>query len=156
MSILSTILNILNKKNFKKIAFRFANAMNNITRINIFNSDNNNIALYFSNNFLSSISHHHVIIIYSLMLGIIKTNSRMYLSKYPIKYLESVFVLTNFEITTLSTLTSQIITDFFLQHKTFLLLFLLFQISPLSYHRKNLCEESGLKSGNANISLTIL
>ena len=61
------------------------------------------------------------------MLGIIKINSRMYLSKYPIKYLESVFVLTNFEITTLSTLTSQIIIDFFLQ-----------------------------KSGNTNISLTIL
>ena len=44
------------------------------------------------------------------MLGVIKslnvTNGITSLSKYPIKYLEIVFVLTNFEISILSTLTS--------------------------------------------------
>ena len=37
----------------------------------------------------------------------IKTNGLIVLSKYPVKYLELVFVLTNFEVTILSTLTSQ-------------------------------------------------
>ena len=73
-----------------------------------------------------------------LVLDIIKTNGFIFLSKYPIKYLELVFVLTDIEITTLSTLPSQIFISFLL-HKTFLLLFLSFQISPLLYYRKNFC-----------------
>ena len=36
---------------------------------------------------------------YLLILGIIKANGLTALSKYPIKYLELDFVLTNFEIT---------------------------------------------------------
>ena len=50
---------------------------------------------------------------YSLILDIIITNVLIALSKYPIKYLELVFVLTNFEITILSTLTSQIFISLF-------------------------------------------
>ena len=43
-----------------------------------------------------------------LILDIIKTNDLMALSIFvPIKYLELVFVLTNFEVTIFSTLTSQ-------------------------------------------------
>ena len=42
-----------------------------------------------------------------LILVIIKTNGLVSLSKYPIKYLELAFVLTNFEITILTTLTTQ-------------------------------------------------
>ena len=45
---------------------------------------------------------------YPLILGIIETNGPISLSKYPIKYLELVSIFTNFEITILSTLTSQI------------------------------------------------
>ena len=52
------------------------------------------------------------VLTYSLILGIIATNGAIALSKYPIKYLELVFALTNFEITVLSTLTSQIFKDF--------------------------------------------
>ena len=52
------------------------------------------------------------VLTYLLILGIIKTHGLIVLSKYPIKYLELVFVLTNFEITILSTLTSQIFIDF--------------------------------------------
>ena len=48
------------------------------------------------------------ILTYSLTLGIIKADAFKTLSKYPIKYSELVFVLTNFEIAILSTLTSQI------------------------------------------------
>ena len=55
---------------------------------------------------------------YPLILGIIKTNDFTALSKYLIKYLELVFALTNFEMTILSTLTSEIFIGF-LQHKTF-------------------------------------
>ena len=43
-----------------------------------------------------------------LILGNMKINGLITLSKYPIKYLELVFVSTNFEITTLSTLSSGI------------------------------------------------
>ena len=39
------------------------------------------------------------VLTYPLILGVIKTNGLMVLSKYPIKYLQLVFVLTNFEIT---------------------------------------------------------
>ena len=45
---------------------------------------------------------------YPLILGNIKTNGLITSSKYPIKYLESVFVLINFETNMLSTLTSRI------------------------------------------------
>ena len=45
---------------------------------------------------------------YPLILGNIETNGLITLSKYPTNYLELVFVSTNFEITILSTLTSQI------------------------------------------------
>ena len=69
---------------------------------------------------------------YPLILGIIKTHGLLALSEYPIKYLELVLVLTNFEISILSTLTSQIFI-YFLQHKTFLLLHLSLQISILLY-----------------------
>ena len=68
------------------------------------------------------------VLTYPPILGIIKTNSLISLSKYPIKYSGLVFVLTNFEITILARLTSQIFIVFF-QHKTFLLPFLSFQIS---------------------------
>ena len=43
-----------------------------------------------------------------LNLGIIKTNGLIALFKHPIKYLELLFLLTNFEITILPTLTSQV------------------------------------------------
>ena len=50
---------------------------------------------------------------YSLILGIIKTNGLIALPKYLIKYLKLVFDSINFEITILSTLTSQIFIGFF-------------------------------------------
>ena len=54
------------------------------------------------------------VLTYPLMLGIIKTNGIIALSNFiPIKYLELVFVLTNFQITILSTLESQIFIGFF-------------------------------------------
>ena len=109
------------------------------------------IALYFSNNFSSPIwrdinlfflSSTLNVLTYLFILGIIKTNGVTSLSKYPIKYLELVFVLTNFEITILSALKSQIFIVFFFffffQHKTFLLQFLSFQASPLLYYRKKI------------------
>ena len=52
-------------------------------------------------------------LIYPLILGIIKTNGLVYLSEYPIKYLELVSVLINFGITILSRLTFQIFMGFF-------------------------------------------
>ena len=52
------------------------------------------------------------VLTYPHILGIIKTNGLVYLSKYPVKYLELCFVLANFEITKLLTLTSQIFIDF--------------------------------------------
>ena len=60
---------------------------------------------------------------YQFILGIIKANGSITLSKYPIKFLELVFVSINFGITILSTLT--------LQHETFLLLLLSLLISTL-------------------------
>ena len=68
---------------------------------------------------------------YPLILGNIKTNDLITLSKYSIKHLELVFVLTNFEITILSTLTSEKCIG--LNHKIFLLLLLFCQISTLGY-----------------------
>ena len=53
------------------------------------------------------------VLAYPLILGIIKTNGLIALSKYSIKYLELVFVSINFEITILSTLTSQFFIGFF-------------------------------------------
>ena len=53
------------------------------------------------------------VLTYALILGIIKTNGLISLSKYPIKYLELVSVSINFEITILPTLTSQIFIGFF-------------------------------------------
>ena len=47
------------------------------------------------------------VLTYSLSLGNIKANVLITLPKYPIKYLELVFVLINIEITMLSILTSQ-------------------------------------------------
>ena len=74
------------------------------------------IAFYFSNSFLSSIqkdinllflslspSLTLNVLTYQIILGIIKTNGLIVLSKYPIKSLELVSMLTNFEITVLST-----------------------------------------------------
>ena len=70
------------------------------------------------------------VLTYSLILGNIKTNRLMILLKYPIKYLDLVFVSTNFEMTILSTLTFQICIGF-LRHEIFLLLLLSLQISTL-------------------------
>ena len=73
---------------------------------------------------------------YPLILGIIKTNGHIASSIFiPIKYLELVFVLTNFEIAKLSTLTFQILVGF-LHHQTFLLLVLSPRASPLLYYEQ--------------------
>ena len=53
------------------------------------------------------------VLTYLVILGISKTNGLLTLSKYAIKYLELVFVLINFEIAILSTLTSQIFKGYF-------------------------------------------
>ena len=53
------------------------------------------------------------VLTYPLILSNIKTNGLIYLSKNPIKYLQTVFVSPNFEITILSILTSQIFIVFF-------------------------------------------
>ena len=42
-----------------------------------------------------------------------KTNGLLVLSKYPIKYLELLIILTDFEVTILSTLTSQVFIGFY-------------------------------------------
>ena len=73
-------------------------------------------------------------------LGIIKTNNLISLSEYPMKYIESVFVLTKFEITILLILTSQTFKNLLLQHKTLLLLFLSLQIPTLSCYGKTFCD----------------
>ena len=53
------------------------------------------------------------VLTYQLILEIIKTNVLTVLSNFdPIKYLELIFVLTNFEITILLKLTSQIFIGF--------------------------------------------
>ena len=75
------------------------------------------------------------VLTYPPILGIIKTNGLIALSKYPIKYLELVFALSNFEATILSTLTSQTFIGL-LQHKNFLLLFLFCHYYTM---KKNLC-----------------
>ena len=81
------------------------------------------IVLYFSKSFSSSIRKDLILLLlslfpssltlnvlaYPLILGIMKTNGLIALSKYPIQYLELVFVLNYFEITIFSTLTSQIL-----------------------------------------------
>ena len=74
------------------------------------------MVLYISNNLSSSIRKDiHLLfsssnlLTYLLTLDNIKTNGLITLSKYLIKYLELNFVSINFEITILSTLTSQIL-----------------------------------------------
>ena len=47
------------------------------------------------------------------VITVVKTNGLIVLSKYPIKYLALTFILTNFEITIYSTLTSQFFIGFF-------------------------------------------
>ena len=49
------------------------------------------------------------VLTYPLILGIIKTNGLIALSKYAIHELELVFVLNNFEMTIFSALSSQIL-----------------------------------------------
>ena len=49
---------------------------------------------------------------YPFILVIITTNGQISLSKYLIKYLQLVFLLTNFEITILSTLTFKFFISF--------------------------------------------
>ena len=65
------------------------------------------MALYFSNSFSPSIRKEINLLFpyltinvltYPLILGINKTNGLIVLSKYPTKYLELAFVLTNFVI----------------------------------------------------------
>ena len=80
------------------------------------------IALYVSNSFF----------------GIIKTNGLIALSKYPIKCLELVFVLTNFEITILSTLTSKIFIGLFATIKLFFCYFFLSESHHCYTMNKNL------------------
>ena len=75
------------------------------------------------------------VLTYPLILGIIKINGLMSLSIYPVKYLELDFVLTNFKITILLIITSQVFIGF-LQQKTFLLLLLSLQILTLLYYEK--------------------
>ena len=72
------------------------------------------IALYFSNNFISNFFQFQISYTYPLILGILKTNGLIVLSNFiPSTYLELVFVSTNFEKTMLSTLTSQFFKGFF-------------------------------------------
>ena len=59
------------------------------------------------------------------ILGNIKANALTTLSKYPIKYLKLVFVSTNFEETISSTLTYQILINFFCSLKSFFCYFFL-------------------------------
>ena len=73
---------------------------------------------------------------YTITSNNIKTNY-LITSKYPVKYSELVFVSTNFEITILSKLTSQIIIVF-LHYNTFLLLLLSRQISTFYTTKGNL------------------
>ena len=73
--------------------------------------------------------------LYRQIFGIIKTNGLISLSKYPIKYLELVLVLTDFEITILRTLSFRMFIGF-LQHN-FFFLFLSLQISTLLYYQKH-------------------
>ena len=89
------------------------------------------IALYPSNSFSSSkrkdinllfLSLSLNVLTYPLIFGTIKTNDIITLSNFiPVKYLELVFVLTNFEIIIVSTLTSQMCKGF-LQHKVVVIL----------------------------------
>ena len=80
------------------------------------------MALYFCNSFSSSLRKCFNLLFVALtwntlthtpVLGITKTNGLIVLSKYPIKYEVLVFVLTNFEITILSTSASEMSIGFF-------------------------------------------
>ena len=68
-----------------------------------------------------------------VILGNLKSNGLTSISKYPTKYLELVFVSTNFEITIAST--SQIFVELFISY--FRLLLLSRQISTLFYYQQN-------------------
>ena len=76
---------------------------------------------------------------YSLILGNIKTNDLITLSKYSMKYLELVFLSTNFERTILSTLPSQIF-FVFSHYKILILILLPHQILTLLYCQKILMQ----------------
>ena len=106
------------------------------------------IVLYFYNSFSSSIRKDIDLLFlslspslmlnvstYPLIFGIIKTNSLITLATYLIKYLTLVFVLINFEITMLSTSTSQVFIVFL---QTFLLLLFSLQISTLLNYQKKI------------------
>ena len=107
------------------------------------------IPLYFSNS-LSSFVRKNInllflclsasvtlnVLTYPLILGIIKTNGLLTLYKYPIKYLELLFVVTNFEITISLTLTSQIFIGFF-PTKNFSFAIFVSQSSTLLYYEKD-------------------
>ena len=75
---------------------------------------------------------------YPLILGNIKTNGLITSSKYPIKYLESVFVLINFETNMLSTLTSRIFifSFLFILFYSFYLFIYLFNYLIIFLHHK--------------------
>ena len=68
------------------------------------------IVFYFLNSFSYSIGKDTallflsitlIVLMYPLILGEIKTNGLLTSSKYPVKYLELVFVLTNFRLRSL-------------------------------------------------------
>ena len=73
-----------------------------------------------------------------IILGNTKTNGFITLSKYPIKYLESFFVSTNFEMNILLPSASKTFLDFLAQ-KVLLLLLFSHQISTLPYYQKSFC-----------------
>ena len=77
------------------------------------------------------------VIRYPLILGNAKTNGLITLSKYPVKCLELVLVSTNFEITILSTLTSQIFIGFFYSIKFFFCYFCLSRSQQYYTTKKN-------------------
>ena len=81
------------------------------------------------------------VVTYPLILGNIKTNCLITISKYPIKQLELVFVSTNFEITNLSNfinITSQISLGFFEPYIFSFCFLLSCQISTLLYYQKKI------------------
>ena len=69
---------------------------------------------------------------YSLILSLIKTNGLIALSKYPIQYLELVFVLTNFLVNYINNIN---IPSFFFSIKLFFY-YLFLQILTLLYYEQ--------------------
>ena len=77
---------------------------------------------------------------YPFILDITKTNGVITLSKYPTEYFKLVFVSTNFEITRLPTLTSQI---FFVIFSTIKLFFCYFRLAKSQHYytvKKKICH----------------